>query len=309
MRYVVGYSPRRSGRDALNLGIALARTMRAELDVVYVLKADNPHAGTMHGRGNYGGHVEAQAKEWLTEAAGLIPEDVEFRLHLRRSVNSATGLMEMAEVLNAGAVLVGGAASSAWSRHGIGSVDNALLHRSRVPVIMAPRDYDNTTVVDRIDCAVSPQVDSIGLVEEAVSVHERTGLPVRLVTLLEGPADDTAAAEAKEAVERLVQDSSVPLTDSEALEVVVARGKTIPDAVESVDWAPTALLMAGSSKLAQRGELFLSSTTAKILTRLPIPVLVVPRDYHPGRYGSEAQPWTGSLRVVDPAPPRRGNRP
>ena len=110
-------------------------------------------------------------------------------------------------------------------------------------------------------------------------------------------------------VERLVEDSSVPLTDPEALEVVVARGKTIPDAVESVDWAPTALLMAGSSKLAQRGELFLSSTTAKILTRLPIPVLVVPRDYHPGRYGSEAQPWTGSLRVVDPAPPRRGNRP
>ena len=48
----------------------------------------------------------------------------------------------------------------------------------------------------------------------------------------------------------------------------------------------------------QAGRLFLSSTTSKILTALPIPLVMVPRDYQPGRNGSTALPWTGALPAV-----------
>jgi len=75
-------------------------------------------------------------------------------------------------------------------------------------------------------------------------------------------------------------------------------GTTIVEAVDSVHWNEDSVLMAGSSKLAQRGELFLSSTTAKIMTKLPIPLVVVPRDYHPGRKGCQQQPWTGSIPII-----------
>ena len=35
------------------------------------------------------------------------------------------------------------------------------------------------------------------------------------------------------------------------------------------------------------------------MTKLPIPLVVVPRDYHPGRKGSQQQPWTGSIPVIE----------
>ena len=38
MKYVVGYSPDARGRSALQLGVVLARSLGAELDVVYVIK-------------------------------------------------------------------------------------------------------------------------------------------------------------------------------------------------------------------------------------------------------------------------------
>lgn len=299
MRYIVGYSADHRGRDALNLGIALARSMRAELDVVLVLKVEDAYAGALRGGGNYTQLVEQQAKEWLQEAADLVPEDVTARYHLRRSTNAATGLMEMAEVINAGAIIVGGSSRTSWLWHGIGSVDNALLHRAKLPVIMAPSSYENSTSITSIDCAVSPKVDSIGLVEEAIATLNRTGLPVRLVCMVDGSSDEDHGR-VQAAVESLVADSSVRPEEPEKLRVVVGHGRGIAEAVESVDWDPGAVLMAGSSKLAQRGELFLSSTTSKILSKLPIPVAVVPRDYHPGRYGSEAQPWTGQLKAIDP---------
>lgn len=305
MRYIVGYSADRRGREALNLGIALGRSMGAELDVVLVLKAEDAYAGALRGPGNYADLVKKQAKEWLQEAADIVPEDVVARYHLRRSVNAATGLMEMAEVVNAGAIIVGSSSKSSWFRHGIGSVDNALLHRAKLPVIIAPRHYENATSITSIDCAVSPKYDSIGLVEEAIATLNRTGIPVRLVCMVDGTeADDEGRVQ--EAVEGLIADSSVTPEEPEKLRVVVGHGRGIPEAVESVDWQEGAVLMAGSSKLAQRGELFLSSTTSKILAKLPIPVVVVPRDYHPGRYGSEAQPWTGQLTAVGPHNPRHG---
>lgn len=305
MRYIVGYSANRRGREALNLGVALGRSMGAELDVVLVLKAEDAYAGALRGPGNYADLVKNQAKEWLQEAAEMVPDDVVARYHIRRSVNAATGLMEMAEVVNAGAIVVGSSSKSSWLWHGIGSVDNALLHRAALPVIIAPRNYENSASITAIDCAVSPKYDSIGLVEEAIATLNRTGIPVRLVCMVDGSAEDDEGR-VQEAVEGLVADSSVRPDEPEKLRVVVGHGRGISEAVESLDWEQGAVLMAGSSNLAQRGELFLSTTTSKILSKLPIPIVVVPRDYHPGRYGSEAQPWTGQLKAVNPQQPRNG---
>ena len=162
----------------------------------------------------------------------------------------------------------------------------------------APRDYSADHVINQIDCAISPDIDSINLVEEAIATQNRTGLPVRLVSLYEqnGAADDELY---RASIEDLVEQSNVAPQNPQQLSIAVGAGTTIVEAVDSVHWDENAILMAGSSKLAQRGELFLSSTTAKIMTKLPIPLVVVPRDYHPGRKGSQQQPWTGSIPVIE----------
>lgn len=296
MRYVLGYAPNRGGRDALNLGIAMARSLDVALDVAYVVKVEDGFSSALKGTGNYAQLVEAQAKRWLTEAAGLIPDDVEATFHMRRATSSATGLLELAAAVDAGAILVGGAKTSTWRRHGIGSVNNALLHRSPVPVILAPRDADPQVRVDQIDVAISPEEDAMGLIEEAISTGNRTGLPTRLVTLVDESKDEPRGARAT--VEDLVRRSPIQPEDPARLSVDVGVGRSIPEAVEAVHWGTGSILMAGSSKLAETGRLFLSSTTTKILTELPIPIVVVPRDYQPGRNGSQAQPWTGELPAV-----------
>lgn len=296
MRYVVGYAPSPRGRDALNLAVVLARSLGAELDIVYVLKHQNPRLAAP--RSNFGDILREQAVDWLEEAQQWVPTSIKARFHLRQAESTAAGLMEFAEALDAGAIVVGGAKTGGWLFHSLGSVGNALLHRSQMPVILAPHSYDPEMEVNHIDCAVSPDVDSIGLIEEAVATANRTGLPVRLVCLVQESAGSVADIEKD--VLSLVEQSSVALAENAQLSVVVERASSVPEAVDLVEWSSSSVLMAGSSKLAQRGELFLSSNTAKILTRIPIPLVVVPRDYTPGRRGSGREPWTGSLPVVKP---------
>ncbi|WP_240624995.1 hypothetical protein [Kocuria tytonicola] len=42
MRYVVGYGADKRSRDAVRLGVALARAFRAELEIVCVVRTDDP---------------------------------------------------------------------------------------------------------------------------------------------------------------------------------------------------------------------------------------------------------------------------
>lgn len=297
MKYVVGYSHTARGTDALNLGISLARSLGAELEVVLVLK--NQHSGISSASmaGSYGMILRQQADTWLDEAKKLVPEGVKAHFQVRQAESTAQCLMDVAEVINAGLIIVGGAKTGGWFRHSLGSVGNALLHRAKLPVVLAPHDWDSSTEIKEIDCAVSTEFDAIGLVEEAIATQNRTGLAVRLVSMAEG-SDPESKQVYRDAVRDLVTQSSVTPHDPEKLTIEVGVGATIPEAVDDVEWIQESMLMAGSSKLAQKGELFLSSTTAKIMTKLPVPLLVVPRDYHPGRYGSQQEPWTGSLPVI-----------
>lgn len=288
MKYVVGYAAHARGREALALGVDLARAMDASLEVVLVVRTRNS---------GYQDLLEQRAKEWLAEAASLVPETVRASYRMHRSASPAQGLMEVAELVQAGAVLVGGSSSSTWRWHGIGSTANALLHRARTPVVMAPREYPGGLPVTRIDCAVSPDSDSTALVDEAIATQNRTGVPVRLVGLLQ-TQDGQARTASERALTRFIAESTVRPENPQEIDVVVGAGADIPEAVEAIEWEPGSLLMTGSSRLAQEGELFLPSTTAKILTRLPIPVVVVPRDYSPGRGDSAARPWTGQLVQV-----------
>jgi nucleotide-binding universal stress UspA family protein len=59
----------------------------------------------------------------------------------------------------------------------------------------------------------------------------------------------------------------------------VAHGRTFEEAVDSLDWLEGELVIIGSSRLAQKNQLFLGSTANKVLRALPVPMVVVPRDY------------------------------
>ena len=84
--YIVAYEASDSGRDALHLGIALARLTGAELRVCIVL----PHpvaepAAPAPGSASYFALLKNQAEQWLLEALALVPADVVASGHIRWS--------------------------------------------------------------------------------------------------------------------------------------------------------------------------------------------------------------------------------
>ena len=89
MKYVVGYSPDARGRAALNLGTVLARSLGAELNVVYVIKPQNPRLAAP--KSNFGDLLQEQAVGWLEEAQYLVPTDVKARLQLVMALFGGSG--------------------------------------------------------------------------------------------------------------------------------------------------------------------------------------------------------------------------
>ena len=59
----------------------------------------------------------------------------------------------------------------------------------------------------------------------------------------------------------------------------VAHGRTIEEAIDDLEWDDGEIMIVGSSRLAEKNKLFIGSTANKVLLALPVPMVVVPRDY------------------------------
>ena len=107
-------------------------------------------------------------------------------------------------------------------------------------------------------------------------------MPLRLVSLVElDAAGDAGRERQRRAHPRQHRpDGSLahgcpPVTVS----VEVAHGRTIEEAIDGLEWDDGEILIVGSSRLAEKNRLFIGSTANKVLRALPVPMVVVPRDY------------------------------
>jgi nucleotide-binding universal stress UspA family protein len=51
------------------------------------------------------------------------------------------------------------------------------------------------------------------------------------------------------------------------------------EAIDDLEWDDNEILLVGSSRLAEPNKLFIGSTANKVLRALPVPMVLVPRDY------------------------------
>jgi nucleotide-binding universal stress UspA family protein len=285
MKLVVGYLATPGGADAVALGVRLARTLGAELELCIVLppdRADTPRLSV----GTFDSVLAEQAHKWLAEAA--IPSDVVARSHVSFADSFAEGLLQEIARLEADALVVGGSGGGLAGRLSLGSVVNELLHSSPVPVIVAPRGTRHSDVerVREVTCAIGERQGAELLLRSAVRFSEAAGTPLRLVSLvaldptfgqLRGDVDarrDRALAHAQRTLEAAKDalPESIPVTST------IVDGATVEDAVSKLDWRDGDLIMVGSSRLSAPRRLFLGSTAAKMLRVLDVPMMVVPRD-------------------------------
>jgi nucleotide-binding universal stress UspA family protein len=281
MRYVVGYTPNERGADAVALASALARAQGAQLDLVYVVKKGVPHTDA----GQDAGHVGAGEQAVLDaqrEGLSLVPEDVSVEFHVRHAESFAAGLIEAAVEYHAGLIVVGAASSGLFKRHTVGSVANALLHASPVPVALAPRGYRRTEAVTRLTLAVGQRIGADAAIDVAIAAAQRRGAPLRMVSLVELDAEGDSGEVVNAAhihANTVLTEASHRLPDGHTVSVEVAHGRTIEECIDDLEWDDGEIMIVGSSRLAEKNKLFIGSTANKVLRALPVPMVVIPRDY------------------------------
>lgn len=289
MRYVVGYTPTDRGADAVALAAAVAHAQGAQLDLVYVVDRKTPYVA-MNPEGNRVSAAEQKVLSAEREGMSLVPKDIEARFHVRQADSHAAGLIDAALEYQAGLIIVGAASAGLFKRYTIGSAANALLHASPVPVALAPRGYRRTEPITRLTLAVGQRTGAEAAIDVAIEAAGRRGVPLRLVSLVELDAEGDSGENINAAhvhANTVLTAAAHRLPDGHHVSVEVAHGRTIEEAIDDLEWDEGELLIVGSSRLAEKNKLFIGSTAHKVLLALPVPMVVVPRDYertttHPG---------------------------
>ena len=281
MRYVVGYTPNERGADAVALASAMARAQDAHLDLVYVVDRRTPYVA-MNPDGSRVSAAEQAVLSAEREGLALVPKDLEARFHVRKADSHAAGLIEAAVEYKAGLIVVGAASNGLFKRYTVGSAANALLHASPVPLALAPRGYRRTEPISRLTLAVGRRTGAEAAIDVAIESAQRRGVPLRLVSLVELDVEGDSGENINAAhvhANTILTTASHRLPPGHHVSVEVAHGRTIEESIDDLDWEDGEIMIVGSSRLAEKNKLFIGSTANKVLHALPVPMVVVPRDY------------------------------
>ena len=279
--YVVAYEATEHGREAVELGVALARLTAAELRICLVLpELTNVPAKVPSSASDYSALLNEQAEAWLAEARTFMPNDVVATTHVLLAESTSEGLIDAAIRFDSDRIVVGAAKSGLLQRFSIGSIANALLHASPVPVALAPRGYRGMAPITRITCAIGTRPGWESLLDSLVAITHGLTVDVRLVTLVEidaarGGRPEEGTTSASHLDEVLSRFSSLSHSLGEVT-TEVATGSSIENAVESMDWRAGEIAFVGSSRLAQPSRIFIGATANRMLHSLPVPLIVVP---------------------------------
>lgn len=286
MRYVVGYVANRGGDEAVHLALTLAGGIGVRLDIVVVLPVDEPSYQIYSPDRAYHRNLEKQGQEWLDQALRIVPEGVQAQGLLRQAESITEGLIEAAVDPELGpeaeAIVIGASHGGLIGHFTAGSVANALLHSAPVPVALAPNGYEPEPEITRITCATGTRQGFEALLDVAITAAARRKVPLRLMSLIALDRDDESRADRVAAAERhaasMVERATAGLPDS-AVTSVVGIGKTLEHCVGRLDFEPSEVVLLGSSRLAGPKKVFVGASANKILRALPVPIVVVPRDY------------------------------
>lgn len=286
MRYVVGYGPRQRGVDGVNLAATLARSSGATLDLISVLPSDAPTFHMYSPDEAFNAEVEEQGREWLQDGLAHVPAGVSAEGHLYRAESITQGLIDAAidpERGEAAMIVVGTLHRVRSGRFWLGSLADALLHASTVPVALAPAEYPGHPRITRITCAIGMQPGTEDLLDAAVRMAGEWKVPLRLMSLVavgEGGDDERRqkwSGLAQQHAAPLVERATAALPADCPVTTVVGQGDSLEEAVLGLDFTDSEVVLIGSSRMAQPKRLFLGQSASKIMRALTVPMIVWPR--------------------------------
>lgn len=284
-RTIVGYIADQRGRDAVRLASFLAAGTGAELIITMVTPEPSAYGAYPRNPANDPIVLE-QVREWGREARELVPEGIPVRVEHRYAESEAHGLMAAAEERGANLIVIGAQASALLRQFTIGTVANTLLHASTVPVALAPGGFDEPGPVRRLTCIFGTRPGAAELIGRSIERALRRDVPIRLLSLVQVDRDDPAQIREVTQYARDFAGDRLALASKELLSsgrasIEIIEGDSFEEAIEEIEWRPGDLAFLGSSRLANGPRIFLGNKALRILRRLPVPVVVVPRGIEP----------------------------
>lgn len=283
---IVGYIAGPRGRDAIRLGSFIAAGTNAKLIITMVTPESSAYSGTHPLPPKEDRILRDQLETWMDEALALVPEGVKAHGEFRAASSEARGLMDAAEEHAASLIVIGAQAAAGLKKLTIGSVASTLLHASPVPVALAPAGFDEDGPVRRLNTIYGTRPGSAELLGWSISRALRRGIPLRLLSLVQvdrvPPAQIRSIAEqAQEFGGASLAAASADMQESGRATIEVVEGRDFEEAIAQLSWQPGDIAALGSSRLAQRGRIFLGNRAMRIMRVLPVPVIIVPRELEP----------------------------
>lgn len=282
---LVGYVATDYGKDALRLGISLARQRDVTLHITMVAPAHNTFSGIYpHDRG-YSSIIEEQLAGWLQEALDEVPDDVEAVARIVPGQSEAEALNSAAQELGCDVIVVGARKGGIFNRFKMGAAVNALLHSASVPIALAPPGYSYPGPLTRVTAMFGPRPGTSDVIAIGLDRARRRQIPLRLVSLvLPGESDMQAlGTDVPGAVRayatRVLGDVAQGMLEAGHATTEVASGRDVETAMDKLTWEEGEVAVVGSSRLAVPGRLFLGGTASRMLRSIPVPMVLVPAGY------------------------------
>jgi nucleotide-binding universal stress UspA family protein len=267
-RILVGVEGDREGRDAVALGVTLARVFGAKLVLAGIYK-------TALGPASYGYELASrkETEQRLERVAAGLPDDVRHETRTAVAMSVVQGLHELAEHTGAGLLVIGPTRHNRLVRVLSGDLTTALFQAAPCAVAIAPEGAAESLPDDAprtIGVAYVPTLEGTDALATGAELARRAGGRLRI--LHAGPADAVEEA--------LLEGARLAVADAGdagfAVETVLLDGlepaELLRTAAEDLD-----LLVMGSRGYGPALRTLLGSVTAAVVHTCPCPVLVVPR--------------------------------
>ncbi|UWF77705.1 MULTISPECIES: universal stress protein [Microbacterium] len=292
MSILVGVSPGQRSTSVMHLAAMLARSLDTPLVVAAVLPQSWSPL-THNTDREWRDHVRQSADVVLDHAASvLVGVKATFVQHTARSAHK--GLLELIEEHKPDLVVLGSSSAGSLGQISLGSVSDALLHASPVPVAIAPRGFraSGAARVTRVTAAYGGSDAAADVVRGAAVVAGTIGASLRIASFAVTPSGSVTAGVGRSADRgiadewvRDIEDHVRSLLDDVAalprpprLEgAVVGLGDSWATALEDVEWRAGDVLVVGSSTLGPLARVFIGSHATKVVRHSPVPAVIVPR--------------------------------
>lgn len=281
---IVGARHEEQGRDALALGVALARLLGARLVLVGVYLAP---LGS--GDGVYETALRGELTRALDRLRATAPSDVETSGRAVGATSVVRGLHAVAEELGADVLVTGTSHLGHATRALRGDVTRQAIHAAPCAVAVAPAGHAARAAGPpaRIGVAYDASPEAEQALRAAVGLARRAGGRVHIVSVLDRPYVFTStpeidaagqkhylhslAAEARERLDRAGRGvpAGLPVTTE------LAEGGAVAELVRATDELD--LLVMGSRAYGPLRRVLLGSVAGEVVDRAACPVLILPR--------------------------------